>query len=55
MSENRIMSEFGKSGSLHKYSRRFHALDRAAKEKALDAIRNGIEPDKAIRRAKRGN
>ncbi len=53
MSENRIMAEFGKCGSLHKFSRRFHSLERSQKERALEAIRNGTEPDKALKLARK--
>ena len=53
MSANQILGQFCKSGEWHKYSRRFHALDRNAKQKALDAIATGTDPDKAIRKAKR--
>lgn len=54
MSQERILGQFCKSGDWHKYSRRFHALDRDAKLRAIEAIQNGIDPDKAIRKAKRG-
>lgn len=54
MSAERILGQFCKSGDWNKYSRRFHALDRNAKLKAIEAIQNGSDPDKAIRKAKRG-
>lgn len=55
MSDNTILGQFTKSGDWSKYSRRFHTLNREQKEKVLEAIRGGLNPENAIRKAKRRN
>ena len=53
MTDNTIISRFAKCGDLHCLSRRFHNLDRPAKEYALGRIKEGVSPDKAIKQAKK--
>jgi hypothetical protein len=53
MSEHAILGRFCKSGDWHHLSRRFHNLDRDAKQKALADIANGADPKKAIERARK--
>lgn len=53
MSDSEIVSRFCKSREWHHLSRRFHNLDRDAKEKALADIANGADPKKAIERARK--
>lgn len=52
MSINRVTSRFCKCGDLHHLSRRFHNLDADAKRYAAELIISGIDPAKAIRKAK---
>jgi len=52
MTDNTILARFCKSGDLHHLSRRLHALPRAGIRHALDMIAAGVEPEKAIRRAR---
>ena len=48
------LARFSKcGGDLYKHSRRFPNLDKMRKAYALDLIATGIEPSKAITRAKR--
>ena len=54
MSDNGILARFCKCGDLHHLSRRFHNLTgRDAKQAALDLIREGMDPAKAISKARR--
>lgn len=53
MSENRILSELTKRGELSKYHRRFHSLTGPAQRIALSLIKNGEEPSKAIKVARK--
>lgn len=53
MSDSEIVSRFCKSREWHHLSRRFHNLDRDAKEIAIGLIREGREPAKAIDKARR--
>lgn len=53
MSVNVILGYFCKSGCWHHLSRKFHNLPRDAKQQALTAIQNGVDPDKAIRKARK--
>lgn len=52
MSENAIISRFCKSGDLHHLSRRFHNLDRDAKQHVIELIKSGTAPLDAIKTAK---
>lgn len=54
MSNNVIMARFTKcGGDLRKLRVKFHHLSRDAKERALELIRGGEVPAKAIERAKK--
>lgn len=53
MSHNRILSRFCKCNDLAHLSRRFHNLSADQKRLALELINSGIEPVKALRKAKR--
>ena len=53
MSHNVILGWFCKSGQFHHLSRKLHNLPRPALEKALEMIAEGIDPRKAISKAKR--
>jgi hypothetical protein len=54
MTDPQILARFCKcGGDLAGLSRRFHALDGHAKRQVLDLIRDGVDPGKAIRKAKR--
>ena len=53
MSDSEIVSRFCKSREWNHLSRRFHNLERDGKEKAVGLIREGVEPGKAIDRARR--
>lgn len=52
MTDNTILARFCKSGDLHHLSRRLHAMPRTGIRHALDMIAAGIEPEKALRRAR---
>lgn len=52
MSINRVTSRFCKCGDLHNLSRRFHNLTAAGKLYAAELIADGVEPDKAIKKAR---
>jgi len=54
MSINAILGYFCKSGHLHHLSRRFHNLNAPAKRICLSLIANGMQPEMAIKTAKRG-
>lgn len=54
MSENLVLSRFAKcGGDLHYLSRKFHNLDKEQRRLAVGMIADGIDPKKAINRAKR--
>lgn len=53
MSINAILGYFSKSGCWHHLSRRFHNLTDPAKRICLSLIANGMQPETAIKTAKR--